>query len=539
MRRDLSQLAAQEFDLAVVGGGVHGAWVALRAAAAGLRTALLERDDFGAATSANSLRILHGGLRYLQSLDVVRMRRSVRARRSFARLAPQLVTPLGCLLPLGPLGLRSPWAFGPALLINEIVSSGQRRGVVARARLPRGRLLSARDAAAQIAPYARRRVAGGGVWWDMLLDDAERMTVEVVLAAAAHGACVANRVEARALRVASGRVTGVLAQDRAGERPFEIKARTVVDATGPWAGRLAAASGLPRSERLPTRWLGALNIVVRRRMSQPLAVALTAGSGVDRRELFLVPFQGALMIGTDYVPVEGPGATIPKGLVERFVELVGRVAPQLDLRLADVVNLHWGVLPAAATHGLQPASSAIVTDAAAEQGPQGLVTVVGEKYTSAPVVSADVLRLVGGGTPDIGDDEALLRPCGTPDDTDRRPEPAAVPERYRARYPRSWPSLVELCSRDPRLAAPLSAEVAATGAEVVHAIRAEMALDLADVVLRRLGLGATGHPGAEVLGRCAEFAAPEFGWSAAQAEAAAQALDEAFERRRRAQIGAM
>ena len=113
-----------------------------------------------------------------------------------------------------------------------------------------------------------------------------------------------------------------------------------------------------------------------------------------------------------------------------------------------------------------------------------------------------------------------------------------MPERYRARYPRSWPSLVELCSRDPRLAAPLSAEVAATGAEVVHAIRAEMALDLADVVLRRLGLGATGHPGAEVLGRCAEFAAPEFGWTPAQAEAAAQALGEAFERRRRAQIGA-
>lgn len=539
MRRDLSQFAGREFDLVVVGGGVHGAWIALRAAAAGRRTALLERDDFGAATSANSLRILHGGLRYLQSLDLVRMRRSVRARRSFARLAPQLVTPLGCLLPLANFGLRSPWAFGPALLINEIVSSGQRRDVADRARLPRGRLLSARECTGLVAPYAERRVAGGGVWWDMLLDDAERMTVEVVLAAAAHGACVANRVEARALRVESGRVTGVLAQDRVGDRPFELRAKAVVDATGPWAGRLAAASGVPRSSQLPSRWLGALNIVVRRRATQPFAVALTAGEGGEKRELFLVPFQGALMIGTDYVEVDGPGAAMPQGLVGRFVELVGRVAPRLELRLADVVNVHWGVLPAAAAQGLQPASSAIVVDATAEQGPQGLVTVVGEKYTSAPVVSADVLRVVGGASTDLADDERLWRPRGSPEAGDRHAGDLAVPERYRARYPQAWPSLMELCAADPRLAAPLSSEVPVTGAEVVHAIRAEMALELSDVVLRRIGLGATGHPGAEALERCAAFAAAEFGWNEAQAKAAARALSDEFDRRRCAQIGAM
>ena len=536
MRRDLSQLAGKEFDVAVVGGGIHGAWIALRAAAAGMRTALLERDDFGAATSANSLRILHGGLRYLQSLDVVRMRRSVRARRSFARLAPQLVTPLGCLLPLGNFGLRSPWAFGPALAINEVVSSGQRRGVSSSARLPRGLLLGSRDCEARIAPYAERSAAGGGVWWDMLLDDAERMTVEVVLAAAAHGARVANRVAAGALRVESGRVAGVLVRDRVRDEPFELRTRTVVDATGPWAGRLAAASGLPRSERLPTRWLGALNLVVRRRPSHPYAVALTAGSGAERRELFIVPFQGALMIGTEYVEVGGPGAGIPAGLVESFVELVARVAPRLELRLEDVANLHWGVLPAAGPRGVQPGSSAIIADA---QAGLGLVTVVGEKYTSAPVVSADVLRIVGGRTPDPADDERLLRPPGSTDSSARRFDAGAVPDRYRVRYPQAWPALMEYCSRDPRLADPLSAGVAATGAEVLQAVRAEMAMDLGDVVLRRIGLGATGHPGAEVLGRCAAIAAPEFGWSATQAEAAALALGDEFDRRRRGQIDAM
>jgi len=122
MRRDLDALAAQVFDIVVVGGGIHGAWIAWRAAREGYRVALIEKHDFGGATSANSLKILHGGLRYLQHLDFGRMRSSIRARREFGRRAPHLVQPLPCLMPLRRVGLRSPWVLGPALLANDVIS---------------------------------------------------------------------------------------------------------------------------------------------------------------------------------------------------------------------------------------------------------------------------------------------------------------------------------------------------------------------------------------------------------------------------------
>src|SRR5690349_14384800 len=106
MRRDIDALSGQRFDVAVVGGGIHGAWIALRAARAGHSVALLERGDFGGGTSANSLKILHGGLRYLQHLDLRRMRSSIEARREHARWMPHLFQPLPCVMPLEASGLR-------------------------------------------------------------------------------------------------------------------------------------------------------------------------------------------------------------------------------------------------------------------------------------------------------------------------------------------------------------------------------------------------------------------------------------------------
>ncbi len=161
MRRDTSRLESQLFDIAIVGGGMHGAWLALRAAQAGISVALVERDDFGAATSTNSLNILHGGLRYLQHLDFARMRSSIRARREFCRLFPHLVRPLQCVMPLRAAGVRSPWTLGPALLLNDLISADRNADVDEAARLPTGRLLSGAACRERIAPLATTNAVSG------------------------------------------------------------------------------------------------------------------------------------------------------------------------------------------------------------------------------------------------------------------------------------------------------------------------------------------------------------------------------------------
>src|SRR5690606_1899801 len=180
---------------------MHGAWIARRAAEAGYRTALVERGEFGGATSANSLKILHGGLRYLQDLSLRRMRASIRARREFARLAPELVQPLPCVMPLKSVGLKSPWVLAPALLANDLLSSDRNAGVAAEAQLPRGSLIGGRKCRELVAPLVDAHPVAGAMWWDALALDTAALTAAPLRAAVDARAVVASRLAARGLRV--------------------------------------------------------------------------------------------------------------------------------------------------------------------------------------------------------------------------------------------------------------------------------------------------------------------------------------------------
>src|SRR5215470_12999456 len=142
MQRELERLRTETFDLLVIGGGVQGAALAHVASSRGLRVALIEREDFASGTSSNSWKILHGGLRYLQQLDIVRMRSSTLARREWMRLAPSLVRPLPCAISSRGSGTRSPAAFAVALGINDLIAYDRNAGLPESIRVPNGRLLS-------------------------------------------------------------------------------------------------------------------------------------------------------------------------------------------------------------------------------------------------------------------------------------------------------------------------------------------------------------------------------------------------------------
>jgi glycerol-3-phosphate dehydrogenase len=161
VRRDLPALAGREHDLLIVGGGIYGAFAAWDAARRGLATALLERDDFGAGVSWNSLKTIHGGLRYLQTLDLPRMRESIRERRTLLGLAPEIVRPLPFLVPTHGHGLAGPEVLGAALLLNELVSGDRNRGLPASHRIPRGRMLSRREAAERVPGLPERQGEAG------------------------------------------------------------------------------------------------------------------------------------------------------------------------------------------------------------------------------------------------------------------------------------------------------------------------------------------------------------------------------------------
>jgi glycerol-3-phosphate dehydrogenase len=534
MRRDVAALAGASFDVVVLGGGMHGAWTALLAARSGARVALLERDDFGSGTSANSLKILHGGLRYLQHLDLRRMRASIDARREQARCFPHLFEPQPFLMPLRGSGLRSPWVLGPALAANDIISFDRNRGVAPGARLPRGRLLSRRRCAAEMAPLVNDRPAAGALWWDGVARDSGRLVLEAVLEAARAGAVVANHVRAARILHAGGRVHGVAFTDRLTGRTAELHATQVVNATGPWAAGLARESSLPL-HALPQAWIGAMNVVLRRSLGTSMGVALSAPQEkVDQdavfrrsaRELFFVPWRGRTLVGTDYFPVlsvESGSQGPPAGAVAGFIAQAAALAPRAQLSTADVALVHWGLMPLELPGDPLPRKTPLVLTDRVSNGVEGLVTVIGEKLTSAPVVARRVLAGLGIKAPQ-------LPAAGPAPEAKRIPGrlPDTAVERLRRRYGRRWLEVAGSADGDdPQLFEPLVPEHPVLEIELLHAIRQEMAITLADLV-RRTGLGDAGPPGAAVLQALCAWVISHAGWNADGVAQEAAALDDWF-----------
>src|SRR5215210_6555954 len=171
MIRDLSRLSARDFDLLVVGGGIYGLATAYDAAQRGLSVALVERADFGAATSFNHLKTIHGGLRYLQSADFGRMRESIRERRAFARIAPRFIATLPFVMATSRSLTRNPLAMRAAFAIDALVGSDRNDGLEPALHLPAGRIVS-----------------GSAVWHDYQTVRGDRLTLAFALAAAQHGA---------------------------------------------------------------------------------------------------------------------------------------------------------------------------------------------------------------------------------------------------------------------------------------------------------------------------------------------------------------
>ncbi|HEU5304127.1 MAG TPA: FAD-dependent oxidoreductase, partial [Gemmatimonadales bacterium] len=268
MRRDPTALSRTPFDLLVIGAGIHGACAAWDAALRGLTVALVDQEDFGAGTSANSLRIVHGGLRYLTRGNLAQMRESIRERSTLLRIAPGLVQPLPVLVPVYGIGLRGRLALGAALALNDLTSWGRNRDLDPGRLIPPGRLVS-REECLQLFPgFAVEGLTGGALWYDGQLLHPERLTLCFVQAAADLGTVAANYVRVDRLRSGNGTVQGARVTDRLTGAEFDVEARAVLVAAGPWTSTVLATlpGATPQLRTSPARALG-LNLVLGRRLA--------------------------------------------------------------------------------------------------------------------------------------------------------------------------------------------------------------------------------------------------------------------------------
>jgi glycerol-3-phosphate dehydrogenase len=537
VRRNLPELASREYDLVIVGGGIFGVCAAWDATLRGLSVALLERADFAHAASANCFKMIHGGIRYLQHADLVRVRQSAAERSAFLRVAPHLARPLPIFIPTYGHGKKGKEILVAGMKVYDLVTLDRNRGIPDPGRrIPASRTLSRRRARELYPFFEGPGFSGGAVFHDGQMYSPARLALAFLLSATERGARAANYAEVTRLLRSGDGVTGVEVRDTLDDSEHEVRGRVVLNATGGWAPHLLKRSLSRDLSPSPTFSRDAY-FIVRRPLPGPYALAVSSSSrdpdaifSREARHLFLVPWRGCTLVGVWHVVYEGDpaGAEVSEADLRGFLDEINAACPWLGLERDEVSLTQSGLVlfgenrPGA--RDLSYGKRSLLLDHERTDGLAGLVTLIGVRYTTARAEADRAVRLVcgklgrpappsrtawtalhGGGIERVDEFEAdALAAC---------PEGvaagclAALLLNHGSEYRR----VLERGADDPSLLQALPGSDTLR-AEVVHAVRAEMAVRLEDVVFGRTDLGTAGHPGAEALEGAAELMAAELGW---------------------------
>ena len=512
-QRDLTAAASSVADVLVIGAGVTGAGVALDAAARGLKVALVDAGDIAVGTSSRSGKTFHGGLRYLEQLNFKLVAHAIQERDAMVNvLCPHMARPESFLYPLTHTGWERPYV-GAGVLLYDLF------GLKGRA-VPCQKHFSRSGLKRHVPSIDSQRVVGGIQYYDALMDDA-RHTLAVVRTAAGLGAKVITRAPLVEFLKEDGRVTGIVIEDRLTGQRHALAARAVVSATGIWADEIQQLAGANTFRVQPAK---GVHLLLR-------PEALQSDTGILARATDSViiarRWYGYWLVGTTDTPWNGDKKR-PVADASDVDYLLDNLNAYLERKVtrADVLGTFAGLRPLLKPVGDTDTTSALLRDHAVIDGPPGLTTIVGGKYTTYRRMAADAV-------------DAAVRPLGvsTPSSTltlplvgaqqwasvrDSAPQLAqhlglsvADAGRLLQRHGDRVRDLIALAEADARLGRPVPGAPQYVAAELVHAVLAEGAQTLVDVMVRRTHLSIElADGGIAVAPFVADLIAPCLGWSA-------------------------
>lgn len=538
MRRCLSDLSRDEFDVLVVGGGAAGAAVAREACIRGFKTALVERADFGAATSAHCFKVVHGGIRYLQHLDIRRMRASCLERAILLRIAPHLVSPLPFVVPTFGRGKASRWFLGSGMMVYDALTRDCNAWVSDPGRrISSTRFFSRSETLALFPQIDAAGLTGAAVFEDGQMYNPPRLVLAFVGAAQALGATVANYVEVQRLLRDEQRVTGAAVRDVLTGECFQIRCKLVINAAGPWAEGLLEPD--PATRLAPGTYSRDACFVLARPAGARFALAVqgrTRDSDAvlarPARHMFLVPWRTRTLVGVWHkVVARDPDATelTPEEL-QAYVREINDCYPALQVQESEVCMTGFGLVPFGDAdqqrgNALSFGKQSRIVDHRVEGGISGLISVISVRYT---VARRDAALSLDAAERQLGrrrtGAESAYQPLSGGDFASysgflagiRAQWPAWLPasscESLAQNYGRALADILRLGEREPLLQRCLPGS-SVTHAEVIHAVREEMAERMTDVIFRRTELGTDAHPGNAALDEVQELMRRERDWS--------------------------
>jgi len=483
----LARLREEQFDVLVVGGGITGAGIARDAAMRGLKTALVERDDFASGTSSRSSRLIHGGVRYLEHGHLHLVFESSRERRTLLRIAPHLVRPLRFTWPVYRDARVPLWKLGAGLFIYDALAVF--RNVKGH------RLLTAKETWGEEPALSRLNLVGGASYYDASTDDA-RLTLANVIAAEELGCAAVNHAAVVRLIRECERIVGAIVRDDGDEAEVSVRARVVVNATGPWTDTLRAMDGDARAHAV--RATKGVHIAVPRERLATHA-ALTLLSPIDGRVMFALPSTSTTIVGTTDTPTDEVPDRVRASRedVEYLLAAANHFFPAARLTPADVVAAWAGIRPLVAS-GFTGDPARASREHRIDQSASGMISVSGGKLTTYRSMAAEVVDVVEGS---LGRRRRRAKTNAMPlpggdvrsfDEALRAAElevgDSAVARRLVEAHGSRWREVAALTAAEPALARRIVRELPYLLAEVVYAVEREMAMTLSDILVRRLHL---------------------------------------------------
>ena len=516
----LQRLKTQTFDLLVIGGGATGAGVALDAVSRGLSVALVERDDFSAGTSSRSTKLIHGGVRYLEQavkkFDRTQfnlVRDALKERAILLKIAPHLSRELPLVTPLYN-WLEVPYYMTGLKLYDALAG---------KAKLQPSRFVDAQEALNRFPMLKPEGLRGGVLYYDGQFDDA-RMNVSLALTAATLGAAVANHVEVAALCKENGTLSGAALRDTLTGEGWEVSAKVVINATGPFAD---AVRHMDDPDALPMLSASSgAHIILDERFSPP-ATGLLIPQTEDGRVLFLLPWLGHTLIGTTDHPA--PITPHPEATEDDIDYILRHVHRYFSLPVSRAdVKASWSGLRPLVSDPSASDTARLSRDHVINISPSNLLTIAGGKWTTYRKMALDTvdeavklgglkpqqpsqtetLMLVGAEGYSSAGTGALQERFGLELDVASHLNGAYGDQAFRVAELAADGFGARLAPRHPYLEA-----------EVVYGARFEGARTLTDALARRLRLGFLDRAATQdALPRTAQLLGDVLGWDDARRE---------------------
>lgn len=540
-RQNLDRLASETFDYVIVGGGITGAGIAREAAMRGRKVALLEKNDFAFGTSSRSSKLVHGGVRYLETYEFGLVFEASIERRRLLHMAPFMVRPLPFLLPIYKGAKNGFYKIMAGMWLYDILSLFRN--------IQRHKMLRPKDVLKIFPSLRQDGLTGAPRYFDCGVDDA-RLTLSTILSAHGHGAVVANYARVTGLLKQDGKTRGVTVQDVLTGRELTVRGNVVISALGPWTDAILkmddpAALSLMR----PTK--GIHFLVKRSRIGADHALGYF--SPRDSRLMFLIPWGDFSIIGTTDTDYKGDLDAIYADAndVDYVLDAINAQFPGVNLAREDIISTYAGVRPLVAEGGSM-SESQVSREHKIWETPSGLLCIAGGKLTTYRSMAKQLVdvaerqRARETGQPVAGDPHSERESLTFDGPAAVQPEAEAralaqansrLPERavrhLLEAYGGAYTRVIDIMDERPELSELIASDLPYIKAEVVHAARHEMAISLLDIMARRLHLlMEEKNQGLDQVEELATIAARELGWSAPEAERQVRLYGEEVQRTR-------